>query len=362
MSFLKQRGKKGTWYYISNEGAWKSLKTQSRLVAEQLKTRLDDRGMRSKYGIPDQELSWEEFRNEYFDLYAPLHAAASLVKLKIAVAAFERIVKPTMLIGVQARDIERWQAVRVTEISHRSVDAEQKYLAPMFRKAHGRRYIEVNPFIDIHRLKFTVPEPRSLSLGEAGKFLDMARKHFPEHELLALFAYETGMRLGEIVHQRIEDIDFMRALIQVKPHNDLCQCYHCAKQERAGWTGKAGVPRTVPISPRLNSLILQIFQQRPQGCLFPMAPNTLIGIFQRIYKKAGMKEAQSCTHTFRHTLATDMERAGVRRAVIKVILGHSKSTTTDSYIHVNLDELRGEFTKLLEWRDGGKQGIALSIT
>lgn len=355
MSTIYPRGKKGIYYYEAN-GKRQSLKTSDKQAALFLQNKFDKKSLLSENNLPNLEMTWVEFREEYFKIYSAIKAPDSFIKLEQAVKCFERIVEPRMLAGIQPVQCETWQAVRGGKVAPQTVNTEQRYLSPMLRKAHERGYIERNPFSDIRRLKASPSEAVPLTTSQSQQFMNAMHEKTPHYDLLALFFYETGMRLGEVAHQRIEDINFMQGLINVKPHDVFCDCFQCkhAKKmgDKAGWKGKHGVPRIVPISTHLNAELLRLFQDRKTGCIFPYVDDTIGKAIRRAHKKAGTYQRGSCDHIFRHTLATDMERAGVRRAVIKVILGHAKSTTTDSYIHVDPGELHAEFQKVLDWRFG----------
>lgn len=362
MSWIEERiGKKRTTYRYCDKGQRpQKIKARNMMEAEAIKTTLDHRALFSEHGLPITDMSWAEFREEYYRGYEPSHSSQSTIKLKHVVLQFERIVQPKMLIGVRDIQAEDWQIARSKEISARSCNMEMSYLSPMFVKALHRKYIQVNPFGQIKRLRTAATEPRALSPAESDAFLESIAMDSPAHTLLAQFAYETGMRLDEISHQRMEDIDFIQGIIKVEPHTDECSCVRCKDAEKPGWIGKAGVPRRVPLSPSLQKGLLDAFQGTPKGCIFPCC-DTIQHAFKRAHLAIGIKDG-ACVHIFRHTLAVEMERAGVRRSVLKAILGHGRADTTDTYTgHVSPEELRSEFQKLLDWRKQGRNVAVIAL-
>ena len=83
--------------------------------------------------------------------------------------------------------------------------------------------------------------------------------------------------------------------------------------------------------------------------ILPVTPHSVSIMFRRAFDRAGVK-GNAHTHSFRHTMATDMERAGVRRGVIMAILGHSAASTTDGYIHVPPEEMNDSLNTTMAWR------------
>lgn len=365
------------WYYIGADGRKRSMRKNGvspgpggKLQAQMLQNQWDNEAFYSRNGIVNPEKRWADAKADYMELYSfPAHAKESCVKLDIVLSRFEDIVKPDFMLPICGDDIVRWRKARLADgLIPRSVDAEEKYLAPMLEWAHRKNYIKEDPFVGLKRLEFDVPEPRHLSLTESNSFLAALHKKYPEHMLLGLMAYESGMRVGELVHLRIEDIDFMRSTARLLRHDNFCSCFQCKKQKVPGWKGKKGVPRNIPLSSRVNAELLRLFQERKTGNIFEKARNTVIGIFKRTFFSAGIK-GKAATHIFRHTFATHCDQAGVRSAITSRILGHSTGArrtdivpTTAGYTHIDGDtELHEGFQKLLDWRSGsaGQQVIAI---
>ena len=71
----------------------------------------------------------------------------------------------------------------------------------------------------------------------------------------------------------------------------------------------------------------------------------------RALKEAGVKSAHTGAHVFRHSLATNLLRAGCSLDEIGELLRHQSADTTAIYAKVDLVALR---TLALPWPGGGR--------
>ena len=68
-------------------------------------------------------------------------------------------------------------------------------------------------------------------------------------------------------------------------------------------------------------------------------------ILKEIGKKTGVKGVHP--HRFRHTLATNLLKAGMPLERVQKILGHSKITTTQKYIFVDDTDVANDYRKYI---------------
>jgi integrase/recombinase XerD len=149
-----------------------------------------------------------------------------------------------------------------------------------------------------------------------------------KHRVMVMTAYATGLRLGELLHLEVRDIDSARMLVQVRQ-------------------GKGGKDRMVPLSPRLLEQLRVYWKAaRPRRLLFPgsqpdraMHDTVLQRVLKQAARVAGINKSVS-PHVLRHSFATHLlERTGDLRKV-QLLLGHSCLSTTTRYTHVSLASLQ----------------------
>jgi site-specific recombinase XerD len=145
--------------------------------------------------------------------------------------------------------------------------------------------------------------------------------------VLLQVAYGCGLRLSELLHVRITDIDSARMVLHVRQ-------------------GKGAKDRLVPLSLRLlQELRAYWLLCRPHTWLFPgqTADGTLTASniqrrFGRLVQQVGLTKHCSM-HTLRHSDATHLLEAGVDVLTLKTLLGHSSLQTTARYLHVSTQRL-----------------------
>jgi site-specific recombinase XerD len=174
---------------------------------------------------------------------------------------------------------------------------------------------------------FHIPGPRKPSkLPEILSRQEVARLFthtgLPRHRVLLMTAYAAGLRVSELVHLRVRDIDSDRMMIRVEQ-------------------GKGAQDRYTVLSPRLLEELRRYWRlERPAPWLFPRrraarpmnyttAERTYIAAKQR----AGIAKAGNI-HALRHAFATHLLEAGTDLHTIQRLLGHRHISSTTRYLHL----------------------------
>ncbi len=147
----------------------------------------------------------------------------------------------------------------------------------------------------------------------------------------------TGMRIGEALALAVGDVDFDQALVTIRH-------------------GKGDRPRVVPLGAGALAWLREYLAEvRPLLASETKgdAPQTLFlsrfgeqmdksGLHYKLkayQRRAGIRKRLTA-HSFRHTLASEMLRAGADLRHIQELLGHEKLTTTERYLHVVKADLK----------------------
>jgi integrase/recombinase XerD len=143
-----------------------------------------------------------------------------------------------------------------------------------------------------------------------------------KHKSILYLTYSSGLRVGEVVRLKINDIDSDRMLIHIRQ-------------------GKGRKDRyTILSATALNVLKEYVHITKPKDWLFPGGKNnsflterSVQKVFASACKKANIRKGVT-VHSLRHSFATHLLENGIDLRYIQELLGHSSSKTTEIYTHV----------------------------
>lgn len=143
-----------------------------------------------------------------------------------------------------------------------------------------------------------------------------------KHKAIICLMYSTGMRVGEVINLKIENIDSSRMVINVI-------------------NAKGGKDRQVTLDPTMLQLLRVYYKQyKPSEYLFggqfgPRYSERSISEFLQKYADlAGIKK-RVYPHLIRHTYATHLLESGNDLSIIQKLLGHQAIKTTQIYTHIS---------------------------
>ena len=178
--------------------------------------------------------------------------------------------------------------------------------------------------------------PTILSPGEVKTLLEAEVDPFKR--TMFRTAYACGLRIEELLHLKVADIDSERLLLWVRG-------------------GKGSKDRAVPLCPLLLAELRQHWQQhQPKVYLFgkptgtPYSATALQRAFQVALSRSGLTKAAT-PHTLRHCFATHRLEGGMALPTLQRLMGHSHLSSTLCYLHLRTEHLQ-KCGSLLELIDG----------
>ena len=166
---------------------------------------------------------------------------------------------------------------------------------------------------------------------------DLDRKH----RAMFLTAYAAGLRVSEVCHLQVTDLQSDRYQIRVDQ-------------------GKGHKDRYTIFSPRLQEELRAYWRlYRPTTWLFPspyfpehpLTRGAVQKAFSESVARAGLPD-RGGIHSLRHSFATHLLEAGIDVLTLKRLMGHSSLASTTVYLHVRQERLMGSALDLLDFRRG----------
>lgn len=216
-----------------------------------------------------------------------------------------------------------YDAIHNRKLSGMFVDSSYSAITFMFKFVFNRKW----DMQEVPRLKRKVFLPEILTRDEVLAIINSTSNL--KHKAVLSTAYSGGLRVSEIAHLKVKDIDSANMRIIVRQ-------------------GKGGKDRYTLLSHN-NLLILREYYKafKPVGWLFPGANpaspvsiRTLQSIFKDAANRAGISKNVSI-HTLRSCFATHMLNNGANIVAIKDLLGHSSINTTCKYLHLTHSQVLG---------------------
>ncbi len=264
------------------------------------------------------------------------------------------------------------------------------------KKRHLPPYGE-NPFAGLGGKKFRVEDAKPVFVFDQATELRLLLAandwSFPIHFILA----KTGIRVGELVHLLVEDLDLNGGWLQIRNKPEL------------GWRIKTGRQRAVPLIEEVVSVFRRVIGGRTAGLVFrketfraadcplgdatrlrlakeverrvavesgaavPLARTAEAQLARTVWRDAGATtsdrirssftrltgalglESVSCPKSWRHTFATLLQDANVDPLVRQLVLGHAVTSGRESplgmtgvYTHTRPETLRREIFRALQ--------------
>ncbi|RKG63514.1 site-specific integrase [Corallococcus sp. CA054B] len=378
--------KAGKWYmrFKDASGRWRDKVTNARTKTEARRI-ADDLGRKSerqRLGLEERPPedgggSLGELLRWWLDTYSAVSPSHGTNTSAVARHLLTSSLAPLPLTAVTAGRIEAFLQEKGRELSPQSLNHLRGFVSRAFNEARKvGRYGGTNPAAGVKKRKVSRRVGDYLRLEEVPRFfLALADRWRP---LFATALY-TGLRKGELLALRKEDVDLRARLLTV-----------CRSWERD--TTKGGHADVIPIAAELVPFLETAMRLSPSALVFPGEDGTMMrrdvaleSVLRRALGRAGIvtgyshvcrrkgcghseaapdAEARECPdcgmslwpkaqvrpvrfHDLRHTTAALLLRAGVQLPSVQKILRHrDPRITVEVYGHLTPDYLRKEVDSL----------------
>jgi integrase/recombinase XerD len=231
------------------------------------------------------------------------------------------------------------QHLREHGIESRSIARKLSCLRGFYKWLIKDKRLVGDPTVNIESPASWKVLPKSLAEGEVVEMLgvtamragaaDASAVALRDHAMLELL-YAGGLRVGEIVSLRVEDLRLEAASVQVR--------------------GKGDKERIVPLHAKAVAA-LEVYLQRGRVGLVRRGGGVQRALFLSVRGNAltaqvvwemvrGVSGGKASPHKLRHSCATHMVEHGADLRTVQTFLGHADIATTQVYTHLAIDRLK----------------------
>lgn len=304
--------------------------------------------------------TFSEFSLTRYKTHAQLHLKASSWEIRrFQVATLIQFFGALKLNEISLEDVERYQRVRqvpneraADEVGEGRLRPDEASLAvgakPRTVNDELTRMTTILRYAQKLGIAATIPKFEKLRVRKSSRV-----RYFTEDEVQRIFAaaaakasemlpmlvvmLNTGLRKGEAIHLRWDQVDFERRLLRIWPHDDPEEEERSDESAEA-WSPKHDRAREVPFEDVVERVLRTqqacnlsaewVFPAPRTGCVFASWPKLT---FNRVMRGAGVKGSP---HMLRHTFASLFLQRVPDLFLLAEVLGHSSTRTTKIYAHL----------------------------
>jgi integrase len=317
------------WSYNWIDGVrhMKSTGTGNRRLAERIDERYREEANLKRHGVGElsPDMTFAELAVRFLAEGAPKPYHTDRLKVLLPFwgeTAIGRITKN------QTREYRQLRH-REKELTDTTINRDLECLRHILFWAVDEGLLVTNP---LSRMRLERERKRKrpvLSLAEEDRLLLAAAPHLRS---LVVAALDAGMRRGELLAQRWEDVDFARRLLFVT---------HSKTPE--------GESREIPLTSRLFNLLWGT--REDEGTIFTFEGKPIRSVktaWKAALRRAGIRHYRF--HDLRHSFNSRLLDGGVPREIRMSLMGHSLGDDPQSrYSHVELPAMREAIANLESW-------------
>jgi integrase len=232
---------------------------------------------------------------------------------------------------ITSLDLERMKS----ELSKEGLaPATVKHCLVLFRQMINKAiiwklYQDANPVKGVKLPTLQNQRERFLSYEEAQRLLEILYEMDRQIYDMALISFHTGMRAGEILNLRGQDINLVHGFIHIAD-------------------AKTGHPRKAYMTDAVKEVLLKysvaadeyIFKSR-SGDRYTEVPRNFKKVVDPLFNKNVKDTRQRVTfHSLRHTFGSWLALQGESLITIRELLGHKSFAMTQRYTHLMPDQKR----------------------
>lgn len=323
-ALYRRNGSRIYWikFQLNGKRVQKSTRTTDKNLAVKVLSRaLED--ARSQIDLGYQERYLQDAIQDYATVHLPLLGARTRENYRGHLGAFEAFLGNIKVAEVRKSNVSAFIAhQRRNGLKPATIRRYLSTLSSLLTFSERSGWLLHNPIsrFDKRALPESAPRTRFLSRDEYRRLLKHSN---PSLRPIVEIAIETGMRRGEILSLKLDQVDLERREIRLI----------VTKTKR---------PRVIPLSDRVVAVLAAIASERSHGYVF-INPTTnkpyksVKKAFSSACRRAGVENFRF--HDLRHTFASWSVQGGADLYRLSRILGHANLQMTTRYAHLSTQDL-----------------------
>jgi integrase len=297
--------------------------------------------------VPAEKMTFAELAEWYLE-QKTIKKLASFTRIRGILSNFNKVFGDRIVSSIKLQDLEGYQDKREEDgRAPATIDMEISIVKTMVTKAFDNDLVDGRTVKAFRRVKRKLrrgdnARRRTLSIAEYMNLVNVAAPHLKG---IITTAFNTGMRVGELLALRWSHIDREKEVIRLPSE--------LTKEARA---------KIIPINHHVRKVLAALPRALHLDFVFTyrFEPiGTLGGIkksFNTACAKAGIPQGQDepegiIFHDIRRTVKTNMLNAGVDKVHRDIILGHSLHGMDVHYMAPSEEDLHLAIAKYTEWLD-----------
>lgn len=310
--------KDGNWYidyYVNGRRKREKIGTSKILAENVLRKRKVEIAENRFLDIRrENKVKFEDLAEDFINLYSKPNKKSWKADVHNLSSLF-RVFKGSTLHEITPLAIERYKTERLKTVSPATVNRELATLKTMFSKAIAWGKTTENPTRSVKSLKEPNGRIRFLEKEEITKLLSHCSGRLKPVVAVAL---HTGMRRGEILGLKWNDIDVRRNIITLLDT-------------------KNGERRELPMNEQVKTALIRVRKHPESPYIFCDKDGkpfyNLRKSFFTALKKTGIINFHF--HDLRHTFASQLVMSGIDINTVRELLGHKDIRMTLRYSHLS---------------------------
>jgi len=285
-------------------------------VAEKVLSLRMTQVLENRYFPPNRQLGrmpFNEFAETYLERVIPLMKSIRTERDRVKRWMRQFTTRP--LGQITRAEVETWRREKMSRCKPATINRDLSRLRHMLNIAVEWELLEKSPMQGIKFLRENNARTRYLSVDECHRLIDSCMA--PHIRAIVTVALHTGMRLGEILNLRWQDLDFSSGFILVQD-------------------SKNGQARQVPMDSMISTLLRSWPRLSDLVFTSVLTGGRIVDVrtgFLNACKRAGLTDLHF--HDLRHTFASQFVMSGGSLYTCQRVLGHKAINMTQRYAHLS---------------------------